>query len=267
MSDNRTTAISWTNHTWNPTHGCSKVSAGCKNCYAERISYQQFGITDKPWTAENAEDNVRLQEHKLRDPAGVKEPSRIFVNSMSDLFHEQVPDEYIHKVFDVMEEVDRHSYQILTKRPERMAEWERWPDNVWAGTSVEDQRVAHRIETLRDCGAAILFVSFEPLIGPIDTDLDLSHIDWAIVGGESGQDYRPMDHAWARDLRDMCRRDDVAFFFKQSAAYQTEMGIELEEEDGSTTLVQEFPREVRQFAEDTGQVDDQGQGQQSIGDF
>lgn len=240
------TKISWTDETWNPVHGCSKVSEGCKNCYAERISYRKFSITDHPWTEEHAEANVQLKPYKLDEPRKFSEPTRIFVNSMSDLFHRLVPDEFIHDVFDVIEDLPQHRFQILTKRPERAVEWSRWPDNVWMGTSVENARVADRIDTISQCDANVLFISFEPLLAPVG-DVDLSEIDWAIVGGESGQNYRPMDHAWAREIRDLCVRDEVAFFFKQSAAYRTEMGTELIEEDGSKRIYNEFPAEIVDF--------------------
>lgn len=215
--------IAWTDSTWNPIHGCSKVSAGCDSCYAERIS-RMHDHTDKPWVPENAEENVTLQEHKLEDPYDVDEPSRIFVNSMSDLFHSKVPDGYIRGVFAVMRNCPEHVFQILTKRPGRASDMEiQWPPNVWMGTSVEDDRVTERLGLLRPCGAETLFVSFEPLIGPVG-DVDLSGYDWAIVGGESAPDYREMEHEWARDIYRQSLEQDVAFFFKQSAGRYPETG-------------------------------------------
>lgn len=219
--------IAWTDQTWNPTHGCSKVSAGCDNCYAERIS-RQYNHTEYEWMNEHAAENVSERPDKLEEPYDI-EPSRIFVNSMSDLFHSQVSEEFIREVFAVMRNCPEHVFQILTKRPGRAAHMTlEWPENVWMGTSVEDERVVERIDMLADTPAQTRFVSFEPLIGPVG-ELDLAAIDWAIVGGESGPDdaRREMDHAWARDILRQCRRDDVAYFFKQSSARQPERGQRL----------------------------------------
>lgn len=232
-------AISWTTVTWNPVHGCSRVSEGCRNCYAERLSLER-GWTKKPWTGANAAENVLLKPHKLNEPLKLKEASRVFVNSMSDLFHPLVPDDYIQQIFDVMNQCPQHVFQILTKRPERAAEWTYgWADHIWMGTSVEEQRVAHRIETLKHCAAHIKFISAEPLIAPLSADL--SNIDWLIVGGESGDEFRPMPHLWARQLRDDCLAQDVAFFFKQSAARRTELGTSLQHEDGTFWTWHQFP--------------------------
>lgn len=220
-------AIAWTDRTWNPVHGCSKVSAGCDNCYASRIS-RQYGHTEHPWTNEHARENVSERPDKLEEPFGM-EPSRIFVNSMSDLFHSVVSDEFIRDVFRTMRQCPEHVFQILTKRPGRAAHMDlSWPENVWMGTSVEDERVVDRVDLLRDCPAETLFISFEPLIGPVG-DVDLSGYSWAIVGGESGPDdvRREMDHEWARDILRQCREQDVAFFFKQSSARQPERGTAL----------------------------------------
>jgi len=234
------TIISWTDVTWNPTHGCSKVSDGCSHCYAETISLR-YGFTSKPWTNPNASENVRLMPHKLREPYKLKEPSRVFVNSMSDLFHEQIPDDYIRKVFDVMADLPQHVFQILTKRPERAAEWDyKWSFNMWLGTSVEDARVAHRIDTLRNSKALIRFISFEPLINTMG-ELDLSGIHWAIVGGESGTGYRMMQHHWAREIKNACLKQGTAFFFKQSSAYRTELGTALSEENGTFWRWEQMP--------------------------
>jgi protein gp37 len=240
--------IAWTDRTWNPTHGCSKVSAGCENCYAERIS-RQYGHTEHEWTNEHAAENVSERPDKLEEPYAIDEPARVFVNSMSDLFHSEISADYIREVFAVMRNCPHVIFQILTKRPGRAAHMALdWPPNVWMGTSVEDSRVADRIELLRPCDAETLFISFEPLIGPVG-DVDLSGIDWAIVGGESGPDAdrREMEHAWARDIRRQCERNDVAFFFKQSSARQPERGTQLtvEKEIGGTTVfVQETVREM-----------------------
>jgi len=240
--------IAWTDQTWNPVHGCSKVSAGCQNCYAERIS-RQYEHTTEPWTNEHAEENVTMRPDKLEQPYSLDEPSRIFVNSMSDLFHSRVSDGFIRDVFAVMRNCPHHVFQILTKRPGRAAHIDvEWPPNVWMGTSVEDERVAERVDLLRPCDADVLFISFEPLIGPVG-DVDLSGYEWAIVGGESGPDdvRREMEHEWARDILRQCRRDDVAFFFKQSSGRQPETGTDLtvEAEYGGMTVYEQ--REVREM--------------------
>jgi len=238
------TAISWTAVTWNPVHGCSRVSEGCRNCYAERLSLER-GWTKQPWTGANAEQNVMLKPAKLSEPLKLREPSRIFVNSMSDLFHPVVPDNYIRQVFDVMNQCPQHVFQILTKRPERAAQWTYgWAAHIWMGTSVEDNRVKGRIDALRECPANVRFVSAEPLIGPL-TDVNLAGIDWLIVGGESGPNFRPMPHAWARALRDACLAQGTAFFFKQSAAWRTELGTALRHEDGTFWAWQQFPNEMK----------------------
>lgn len=224
------TAISWTNATWNPTHGCSRVSEGCRHCYAERLSLQK-GFTRLPWTKPNEQANVLLKSHKLRDPLTLKEPSRIFVNSMSDLFHPMIPDSYLDRVWDTMRLTPQHTYQILTKRPERAGTWHGpWLSNIWMGTSIEDRKSLTRLETLRACPALVRFLSLEPLLEDLGP-LDLAGIAWVIVGGESGPGYRPMPHAWARSIRDSCLTQHVPFFFKQSAAPRTELGTALHHED------------------------------------
>lgn len=236
--------IAWTDHTWNPVHGCSRVSAGCDSCYAERIS-RQYGHTEEPWTLEHAGENVSTRPDKLEEPYALDEPARIFVNSMSDLFHSEVTDAFIQDVFAVMRNCPHHIFQILTKRPGRAAHMTlQWPDNVWIGTSVEDDRVTDRLDLLRDCPAATKFVSFEPLIGPVGL-VDLSGCSWAIVGGESGPDYRAMEHSWARDIYRQCRDQDVAFFFKQSSGPRPETGTALTLRDPEMgTFVQ---REIREL--------------------
>jgi protein gp37 len=221
--------ISWTDYTWNPTHGCSRASAGCENCYAERIS-RQYEHTDNPWTPEHADENVTLHPEKLEEPYTIEEDeATVFVNSMSDLFHSAVPEEFIREVVAVMRNCPHIVFQILTKRPGRASHLSiDWPPNVWLGTSVEDERVVERIDLLRDCEADTLFVSFEPLIGPVG-EVDLDGYSWAIVGGESAPDAerRDMDHAWARAIYRSCREQDVAFYFKQSSARQPETGTAL----------------------------------------
>lgn len=234
------TNIAWTDETWNPTHGCSKVSAGCKNCYAERIS-NRYNLTEYEWNPEHANENVLLKPHKLEEPYSLSEPRRIFVDSMSDLFHSLVPEDYIREVFAVMRNCPRHVFQILTKRPGRAAHMEiQWPENVWLGTSIEDDQVLDRIDLLQRCSAQTLFVSFEPLIGPV-SELNLSTIDWAIVGGESGPNYREMAHEWVWPIKDACRDYDAAFFFKQSSAPTSETGTELLCRDGQYRPFRELP--------------------------
>ena len=220
MSDR--SRIEWTDATWNPVTGCSKVSPGCAHCYAETLSLR-FGWSAAPWTPANATQNVVLHPERLDQPLRWRRPRRVFVNSMSDLFHELVPDPYIYAVFDRMAEAGLHTYQVLTKRPDRMArvvtayyaQTGREPlPNVWLGTSIENDRWSGRAEPLRATPAAIRFVSAEPLLGPL-TSLDLGDVDWLIVGGESGARARPMDPAWVQGLRDRATAAGVAFFFKQ----------------------------------------------------
>jgi protein gp37 len=256
-----TTAIEWTDATWNPVTGCSKVSPGCAHCYAETISLR-FGRSAKPWTPENAAENVVLHPERLDQPLRWRRPRMVFVNSMSDLFHERVPDEFIREVFNVMRRCDgyivaaterrtpAHTFQVLTKRPERalelarsrklgfgLDEWRAKAPNVWLGVSIENARYTWRADVLREIPAAVRFISAEPLLGslvnvpdpgyeyptgpltswPVATrkPLDLAGIDWLIVGGESGHDHRPLDLDHARELRDACQNEGVAFFFKQ----------------------------------------------------
>jgi protein gp37 len=219
------TAIEWTDATWNPVTGCSKVSAGCDNCYAETLSLR-FGWSKLPWSPENAAENVVLHPERLSKPLSWRKPSMVFVNSMSDLFHDLVPDDYIGQVFDVMRDFPQHTFQVLTKRPQRMAFWtERYQPlplpNVWLGTSIESDRYSFRANHLRETPAAVRFLSCEPLLGPLPS-LNLAGIDWLIVGGESGTGHRHIDPEWVRGLRDAAQatriadeRPDCAFFFKQ----------------------------------------------------
>ncbi len=220
-------AIEWTEATWNPVAGCGVGSPGCTNCYAMRMAARleamgqekYRGTTRKSGRRHVWTGRVNLHRASLDAPLGWKTPRRIFVNSMSDLFHRDVPGGYIRDVWRVMEQAHWHTYQILTKRPERMARvlsagnFPRLP-NVWLGASIEDARRLPRLEDLRAAPAAIRFVSFEPLLGPLP-DADLSGISWAIVGGESGPRARPVDKSWVEDIRKNCERQGVAFFFKQ----------------------------------------------------
>jgi protein gp37 len=212
-------AIEWTDATWNPVTGCSKVSPGCAHCYAETLSLR-YGWSRLPWTAENAATNVVLHPDRLDQPLRWRRPRMVFVNSMSDLFHERVPSDFRRQVWSVMDRARRHTYQILTKRPELMRAWVLANQdvttpvlpNAWLGTSIENNRWAHRADDVRDTLAAVRFISAEPLLGPLDR-LDLTGIDWLIVGGESGPRHRPMDPGWVRDLRDQAVAAGVAFFF------------------------------------------------------
>lgn len=206
--------IEWTDSTWNPVTGCTKVSQGCKNCYAEKMAIRLKGMGVPNYA--NGFD-LTLQPQMLELPLTWKKPQRIFVNSMSDLFHEDVPLEYILKVFDTMNKASWHYYQILTKRAERLLELSKdlpWADHIWMGVSVEDGRVVDRIDYLRQTDAHVKFLSIEPLIGPIN-DIDLTGIDWVIVGGESGPRSRYMNPEWVRYIRDVCIEQNVPFFFKQ----------------------------------------------------
>lgn len=264
------TAIGWTDATWNPVTGCSKVSPGCAHCYAEGVTACYAGgrgwiEEHRPWTPANAEHNVRLRPERLDQPLRWRKPRMVFVNSMSDLFHEQVPDDFIDEVWAVMGACSQHTFQVLTKRPERMqdylsafdqdrrwrlalraaqrfedgdamADWffdQPWPlPNVWLGVSIENRRYVHRADLLRETPAAVRFISAEPLLGPLgplglggtvewgdgfrDVDymgpsLDLTGVDWLIVGGESGPKHRPVDRQWVRDLRDACYASQHAY--------------------------------------------------------
>lgn len=212
------TGIEWTDKTWNPTTGCNKVSPGCQHCYAEAIT-KRF-----PNHFKNGFD-LTLHEERLKEPIKWRTPSRVFVNSMSDLFHEDVPLEFIKKVFEVMKATPWHIYQILTKRHERLLDLSQhleFTENIWLGVSVENQNYAHRVDFLRQVPAYVRFLSCEPLLGPLS--LDLSNIHWVIVGGESGQKHRPMRIEWVGDIHEQCKRAEVAFFFKQIGGRTSKAG-------------------------------------------
>ena len=207
-------SIEWTESTWNPVTGCNKISPGCKNCYAERLAKRL-----KAMGQANYKNGFKLtlQPQMLELPLGWKKPQTIFVNSMSDLFHKNVPLEYIQQVFDVMKRAYWHRFQVLTKRSERLAELSsqlEWSPNIWMGVSVESQKYVSRIDDLRQTNAKIKFLSLEPLIGPLK-NLELNNIDWAIVGGESGYGARPIKEDWVIEIRKQCQAAEVAFFFKQ----------------------------------------------------
>jgi protein gp37 len=212
MSDR--SEIEWTDATWNPVLGCTKVSPGCKFCYAETFAERFRGVPGHPF--ERGFD-LRLVPHALDRPRSWRRPRRIFVNSMSDLFHPEVPEAYIRRVFEVMVECPQHEFQVLTKRADRLAELAPrlpWPENVWMGVSVESARYRERIHRLREAPAAVRFLSLEPLLGPLGR-LPLEGIDWVIVGGESGRTPRPMEAEWVRSIQGQCERAGVPFFFKQ----------------------------------------------------
>ncbi len=206
--------IEWTEATWNPVTGCSKISSGCAHCYAERMA-KRLHAMGQPNYANGF--RVTCHEDMLRKPLEWKRPQIIFVNSMSDIFHEEVPESFIRSVFDVMVRADWHLFQLLTKRSQRLAELAPslpWPDNIWMGVTVENLDCAFRTDHLREVPAAVRFVSLEPLLGPIP-DLDLQGIEWVIVGGESGPGARPMQPRWVLEILDQCRAATVPFFFKQ----------------------------------------------------
>lgn len=267
-------SIEWTDATWNPVTGCSKVSPGCAHCYAEALTMRfasSWGVPRLPWTPTNAAENVILHPDRLRQPLRWKKRRMVFVNSMSDLFHEQVPDEFIAEVFRVMSQTPRHTFQVLTKRPERMRDWitahaedmtskpwnhsefERIYPNVWFGVSIENRRFVHRADLLRQTPAAVRFISAEPLLGPLiaphhidvsddpfdpvilpmwddqpgaggPDELDLTDIDWLIVGGESGPKARMVDANWVRALRAEAIASSTRFFFKQWGGVRPQAG-------------------------------------------
>ena len=206
--------IEWTDATWNPVRGCTKISPGCKHCYAERFAERFRGVKGHPF--EQGFD-MRLVPEKLAEPLKWSEPRMVFVNSMSDLFHENVPLSFIQRIFETMRDCPHHVFQILTKRSARLLQLSpelRWPQNVWMGVTVEDQNTVYRLSDLRQVPAYVRFVSFEPLLGPVK-DFSLDGIHWAIVGGESGPRSRPIRVDWVKVLLSRCRENRVAFFFKQ----------------------------------------------------
>jgi protein gp37 len=207
-------SIEWTEMTWNPTTGCDKVSAGCKFCYAEVMTRRLHAMGIQKY---KDGFKVRVHEDALSIPYTWKKPKVVFVNSMSDLFHPEVPLEFIQKVFEVMNNTPQHTYQVLTKRAERLFDLHdklNWTNNIWMGVSVENEKVKSRIDFLRHTNAKTKFLSCEPLIGELP-NMNLTNMDWVIVGGESGRKSRPMEELWVWDIKDQCREQEVAFFFKQ----------------------------------------------------
>ena len=223
MSDR--SAIEWTESTWNPVTGCTKVSPGCDNCYAETFAERWRGV---PGHAYEQGFDLVLRPERLEHPLKWRRPRMVFVNSMSDLFHERVPTTFVRRVFEVMATAEQHTFQVLTKRPGRMASMLRQIQpsplpNVWLGTSIESDQFVWRADKLRQTPAAVRFLSLEPLLGPLPS-LDLTALDWVIVGGESGPRHRPIDPAWVREIRDRSIAAGVPFFFKQWGGHRAKAG-------------------------------------------
>jgi protein gp37 len=221
------TTIEWTDATWNPMTGCTKISAGCDHCYAERFSERFRGTPGHPF---KTGFDLTLRPERLDQPLRWRTSRMIFVNSMSDLFHKEIPKEFIARVFDTMERASWHTFQVLTKRSSLMRNFlrmrygnDRGPLHMWFGVSVEDASKTSRIRHLREAPAGVRFLSIEPLIGPVGT-LDLTGLDWVIVGGESGPGARPMRAEWVREIRDQCAAAGVAFFFKQWGGLRPKSG-------------------------------------------
>lgn len=235
------TGIEWTDKTWNPTTGCDKVSPGCAHCYAEALT-KRF-----PKNFPNG-FNLTFHPERLQEPLRWRKPSRVFVNSMSDLFHEQVPIEFIQEVFEVISKTPWHIYQILTKRHERLAELSSkltWHENIWMGVSVENQDYIQRVDCLRKVPARVRFLSCEPLLGSLK--LDLTNIDWVIVGGESGHRHRPIQAQWVRDIRNQAQVYDVAFFFKQWGGMHSKAAGRLLDEEIWDDMPQAWYKHLKQW--------------------
>lgn len=233
-----TSSIEWTEMTWNPVTGCTKVSQGCKNCYAERMAKRLVGMSNPRYR--NGFE-LALHDDLVDLPRNWSRPRRVFVNSMSDLFHEGIPLPFIERVFATMRDCPQHTFQILTKRSERLAALAPglpWPNNIWMGVSVEDERVLHRVHDLASVPAYVRFLSCEPLLGPL-LDLPLRPIHWVIVGGESGPKSRAMQLTWVRSIRAQCRRAGSAFFMKQLGGRSTK-GNALEQIPGDLRI-REYP--------------------------
>ncbi len=245
MSD--ASAIEWTDATWNPVTGCTKISPGCDHCYAERFSERFRGTRGHPF--ETGFD-LTLRPERLEQPLRWRQPRMIFVNSMSDLFHKEIPRAFVSRVFDTMEQAHWHTFQVLTKRSSLLRNFlrqrygnERGPTHMWFGVSVEDGSRSSRIRHLQEAPAGVRFLSIEPLIGPMGT-IDLTGIDWVIVGGESGPGARPMPAEWVRSIRDQCKARGVAFFFKQWGGLRPKSGgRELDGREWS-----DFPMPARSYA-------------------
>lgn len=255
----QTTNISWADYSWNPITGCSHAGPECWNCYAETFSLRQ-GRTEAEWTVENAGENVSQHPDRLAEPFTYHYPEgegRVFVGSMTDMFHSEADPWFVQLSLDACRHHPEHVWIYLTKRPQHAAAWDLdWPENVWLGTSVgsgpggDFPNTTHRIEQLRDVDVATKWVSFEPLIEPIG-DVALDHVDWMVVGGESGEDNvrREMEHEWARDLKRQARQQDVAYFFKQSSGRYPETGPELTVERMYDEMIVYEQQEFREFPE------------------
>lgn len=242
------TKIEWTEETWNPSTGCSKVSSGCKFCYAEVMAKRLKAMGVKGY--ENG-FGFTLMPERLAQPLKRKKPTKFFVNSMSDLFHEDMPDDFLNQIFNVIRKTPRHIYQILTKREDSMAAYFKnklIPQNVWLGVTVEDRKAGlPRIDILRELNASIKFLSIEPLLEDLG-NLNLSGIDWVIVGGESGPKARPMDEQWVRNIKDQCEIFDVPFFFKQWGTWGADMVKRNKKKNGRTfqgKTWEEYPVEIQ----------------------
>lgn len=247
-------AIEWTDATWNPVTGCTKISRGCDNCYAERLAERFRGVADHPF---GTGFDLTLRPERLDQPKRWRQPRMIFVNSMSDLFHKGIPALYVDSVFDAMERADWHWFQVLTKRSSRMRNYVnrryaggKAPPHIWLGVSVEDEAGLSRVAHLQAAAAAVRFLSLEPLIGPLGS-LNLSGIHWVIVGGESGPGARAMNIEWVRSIRDQCRSERVPFFFKQWGGVSPKSGgrkLDGREWNQLPCLVKTAPDEVTMIA-------------------
>ncbi len=234
--------IEWTDATWNPSTGCNKVTSGCKNCYAETMAKRLQAMGTPGY--ENGFE-FTIMPDRLELPKKIKKPTKFFVNSMSDLFHEKMPFDFLDKVFKTIEETPLHQYQILTKRENILAEYfsvRKVPKNVWLGVTVENSKTKHRIDVLRNIDAEIKFLSIEPLIGNVGV-LNLRNIDWVIVGGESGHKARPMKPEWAIDIQKQCDEQEVAFFFKQWGTWGEDGVKRSKKANGRILLGQEWNEE------------------------
>jgi len=208
------TKIEWTESSWNPVTGCDKVSDGCLNCYAEKMAFRLKAMGTKGY--ENG-FKLTLQYHQLEKPLKLKKPQMIFVNSMSDIFHKDIPDDYIFKIFETMNKAYWHTFQVLTKRPERLELLKdkiKWTENIWMGTTIESNKYIDRIKYIKNTNAKIKFISFEPLLSSVK-EVNLNGIDWVIVGGESGSGARIIKKEWVLEIKEMCEKLNIAFFFKQ----------------------------------------------------
>jgi len=239
-----TTKIEWTEATWNPAVGCTKVSAGCQNCYAETMSHRLRAMGVRGY--ENGFEFTLLPD-RLLQPMTVKKPTKFFVNSMSDLFHEKMSFDYLDRIFEIIRNTPQHHYQILTKREKKLQKYfekRKLPSNVWLGVTVEDETSKNRIEILKSVAAFVRFLSIEPLIGDVGV-LDLSDIHWVIVGGESGPNARPMNPDWPKSIQKQCKNQNVAFFFKQWGTWGEDGKKRSKHANGSLLFGKEWKEEPK----------------------